>query len=298
MRYDFFDLELILNIATTGSLTQAAVRSCISLQAASERIKKLEQQFETQLLIRQHKGVMLTLAGHTLKQQAQQLLQQQQELEREMHPFRKHSLEHVVLWCNSSAQSEYLPKLLPQYLCDHPQFKIELHEAESSEIVKALRHGTARLALVSSFVNTQALQTHCFADDPLVLVCPNFHPLATATELSLDEVLHYDFIGLKTHHSLQQVIDQQATLLGRQIQYRLRLPNFTAIVEVVAKGIGVAILPARAVQKLHVEFDFKSIPLSEHWANRQLLVAALDFQKLSKTEQIFAEFLISTSCET
>jgi DNA-binding transcriptional LysR family regulator len=42
MRLDFFDLQLFINILSTGSLTKGAGRSAISLQAASERIKKLE----------------------------------------------------------------------------------------------------------------------------------------------------------------------------------------------------------------------------------------------------------------
>ena len=42
MRLDFFDLQLFINILSTGSLTKGAERSAISLQAASERIKKLQ----------------------------------------------------------------------------------------------------------------------------------------------------------------------------------------------------------------------------------------------------------------
>jgi molybdenum-dependent DNA-binding transcriptional regulator ModE len=40
MRLEVFDLELVLQIAKTGSLTQAAQQAAISLQAASERLKK------------------------------------------------------------------------------------------------------------------------------------------------------------------------------------------------------------------------------------------------------------------
>ena len=51
MRLDFFDLQLFINIVDTGSLTKGAERSSISLQAASERIKKLEQHYTTRLLL-------------------------------------------------------------------------------------------------------------------------------------------------------------------------------------------------------------------------------------------------------
>ena len=112
MRFDFFDLQLVLHIVSTGSLTKGADRSAISLQAASERIKKLEQYFETPLFIRQTTGVELTTAGHAFVEHARQLLVQKDQLEQEMQRFRHPTSESLTLWCNSSAQSEYLPPLL------------------------------------------------------------------------------------------------------------------------------------------------------------------------------------------
>ncbi|WP_343598462.1 LysR family transcriptional regulator [Acinetobacter sp.] len=293
MRLDFFDLQLILNIVATGSLTKGADCSAISLQATSERIKKLEQYFDTPLFIRHHSGVKLTPAGQVLIQHAQQLRKQRQQLEQDMQRFRAHSTEQLILWCNSSAQSEYLPMLLPQYLLQHPQLSIDLHEAESSEIVTALCDGKALLGLVSNFFNTQNLQTRLFADDPLVLICPIQHPLTQQNQIELADALHYDFIGLKSHHSLQRAIEHQAQLLGFNIQYRLRLPDFSAIAEVVTKGIGVAIVPARAAMRLQSDYAFTSVPLKGAWANRQLLLVTPDFQQLPDNYQQFAHFLVS-----
>ena len=120
MRLDFFDLQLFINILSTGSLTKGAERSAISLQAASERIKKLEQHFEVSLFTRHATGVKATLAGQTFAEHAQHLLQQQQQLQQAMLPFahsatsnEQRATSNIILWCNSSAQSEYLPHLLP-----------------------------------------------------------------------------------------------------------------------------------------------------------------------------------------
>ena len=85
MRFDFFDLHLFLNIVDTGSLTKGAERSAISLQAASERIKKLEQQFSTTLFTRHALGVKLTVAGQVFTEQAQRLIQQEQQLQQELY---------------------------------------------------------------------------------------------------------------------------------------------------------------------------------------------------------------------
>lgn len=292
MRLDFFDLQLFLHIVQTGSLTKGAKCSAISLQAASERIKKIEQQFQVSLFTRHATGIEPTLAGQRFAEHAQQLLQQKQQLQQAMLPFA--SVQHTLmeLWCNSSAQSEYLPALLPQYLMQNPHIQIDLKEAESSEIIHALQHGTAKLGLVSNFFNTQHLQTLVFADDPLVMICPLNHPLTEKQSLHLKDALDYAFVGLMQYHSLQQSIEAQAKKVGLPIQYRLRLPNFSAMAQVVSNGVGIAIMPKRAAQRLAPHYAFQQIALLGDWANRQLLLAAKNFDQLPANYQHFSQFLI------
>ena len=293
MRLDFFDLHLFLNIVDTGSLTQGAERSSISLQAASERIKKLEQHYATTLFIRHASGVKLTIAGQTFAEQALLLVQQRKQLEQAMSPYAEGLTAQMSLWCNSSAQSEYLPALLPQYLVENPHVHIDLKEAESNDIIQAIEKGSAKLGLISSFFNSQQLQTLDFFDDPLVLICPTDHPLKIHTELKLIDSLNYPFVGLMQYHSLQQSIETQAKLLNCAIQYRLRLPNFTAIAQVVANGVGIAIMPKRAAQRLKPQYAFHQIELTGEWAKRQLLLAAQNFDQLPTTYQHFVQFLLS-----
>ena len=293
MRLDLFDLQLILNIVDTGSLTKGAERSAISLQACSERIKKLEQRYAVSLFTRHANGVKLTLAGQTLTEHAQQILKQGRLLEQAMAPFAAGLSSSMVLWCNSSAQSEYLPLLLPQYLLQNPNVQIELKEAESNEIVAAIEQGTAQLGLISGFFKSSQLQTLEFADDPLVLICAPSHELSGHAAMALAETLSYPFVGLMQYHSLQQSIETQARLLNCNIQYRLRLPNFAAIAQVVANGVGVAIMPKRAALRLQSIYDFDYIDLTGAWANRKLLLTAQNFDDLPVSYQHFSQFLIS-----
>ncbi|PUR01267.1 transcriptional regulator [Acinetobacter schindleri] len=293
MRLDLFDLQLFLNIVETGSLTRGAEYSSISLQAASERIKKLEQHYQVNLFIRHSGGVKLTFAGQVFAEHAQAILQQGQQLSRAMAVFSEGQHSNISLWCNSSAQSEYLPLLLPQYLVNNPNIQIDLKEAESNDIIAALTNGTAKLGLISSFFATPQLQTLEFSDDPLVLICPEQHDLSTGKALKLGDCLNYPFVGLMQYHSLQQSIETQARLLHCEIQYRLRLPNFAAIAQVVANGVGIAIMP----QRLAKLYSFKQIQLSGDWANRKLLLAAKNFDELSAAYQHFSQFLLSAEIQ-
>ena len=293
MRLDFFDLQLFLNIVDTGSLTRGAERSAISLQAASERIKKLEQYYKTHLFTRHANGVKLTLAGQTFAEQALLLIQQAKKLEQVMSPYAKGMTAQMTLWCNSSAQSEYLPILLPQYLVENPHVQIDLQEAESREIIQSIEKGTAKLGLISNFFHHSALQTLEFSDDPLVLICPPLHELKNKQQLNLVDILHYPFVGLMQYHSLQQSIETQAKLLNCAIQYRLRLPNFAAIAQVVANGVGIAIMPKRAARRLNTLYHFHQIELVGEWANRKLLLTAKNFDELPLSYQHFSQFLLA-----
>lgn len=293
MRLDIFDLQLVLYVAETGSLTKGAERAAISLQACSERIKKLEHLYATHLFTRHASGVKLTLAGQTFIEHAQLILQQTKQLQHAMAPFAQGMNSNITLWCNSTSQSEYLPILLPQYLIENPNIQVHLKEAESNLIVHAIEQNTAQLGLISSFFKSNSLQTLEFADDPLVLICPIQHELSHHHQLNLAEILSYPFVGLMQYQSLQQSIENQAKSLGYQIQYRLRLPNFAAIAQVVANGVGIAIIPKRAAIRHCQHYTFQQIELMGEWANRKLLLTAKNFDDLPLAYRHFAQFLMS-----
>lgn len=293
MRLDFFDLALFLHIVESGSLTRGAERSAISLQAASERIKKLEQHYQVSLFSRHASGVKLTLAGQSFAEHAQSLLNDYRCLEQQMQHFSSGQHSKICIWCNSSAQSEYLPQLIPQYLNDNPQIQLDFKEAESSDIIQALTQAHAELGIVSSFFDVQHLQTLPLCDDPLVLICPKQHQLAQQHCMELSDALPFAFVGLMPYHSLQQSIEAQAKALDAVIHYRLRLPNFAAIAQVVSDGVGIEIMPKRAARRYAKQFEFHCIELKGAWANRQLHIAARDFEQLSLPYQHLTQFLLS-----
>lgn len=57
MHFDLADLRLFIHISEAPSMTQAARKSFISTAAASNRIKKLEEQVGIRLLYLTRKGL-------------------------------------------------------------------------------------------------------------------------------------------------------------------------------------------------------------------------------------------------
>jgi DNA-binding transcriptional LysR family regulator len=280
MHFDFTDLRLYLNILDTGNITAGAARSHLSLAAASARIRAMESSLGIDFLERGRRGVTPTPAGKALAQHARVLLQQAERLQQDLADYAKGVKGQVRLLCNTTAITEYLPELLADFLCEHPNLDIDLQELPSTRITHALRQGAADLGIVSDAVDTEDLQTRPFRDDPLVLIMPRDHPLADAGSVSFSDTLHHDYVGLNANSAMAVYLEEQALHTGVRLQIRIRADGFDGVMRMVTRGAGLAIVPLAAVERWCGETSFKSLALQEPWAQRKLLLCARDFAVL------------------
>lgn len=279
MHFDLTDLRLYLHILDSGNITAGAARSHLSLAAASARIRAMEASLGTEFLERGRRGVTPTPAGKALAQHARVLLQQADRLQQDLAEYARGVKGQVRLLCNTTALSEYLPEVLADFLREHPNLDIDLQELPSARITHALRQGAADLGIVSDAIDTTDLQTRAFRDDPLVLILPLEHPLSDATEVSFSDALRHDFVGLHADSALAVYLEEQALHSGSRMQIRIRADGFDGVMRMVARGAGLGIVPLAAVQRAAPQ-TFKSLPMSEAWARRKLLLCARDFSTL------------------
>jgi DNA-binding transcriptional LysR family regulator len=279
MHFDLIDLRLYLHTLDTGNITAGAGRSHLSLAAASARIRAMEASLGIELLARGRRGVTPTAAGKALARHARLLLQQADHLQQDLAEYAKGIKGQVRLLCNTTALTEYLPELLADFLCEHPNLEIDLQELPSLRITQALRQGTADLGIISDAVDTHGLQTLPFRDDPLVLILPLEHPLANKTVSFIDSLSH-DYVGLAAHSALASYLEEQALHAGFRLQTRVRAEGFEGVIRMVARGAGLGIVPQAALDRWPLQRAFTAQPLQEGWACRQLLLCARSFEQL------------------
>ncbi|UCP08961.1 LysR family transcriptional regulator [Pseudomonas sp. MM213] len=280
MHFDLTDLRLYLNILDTGNITAGAARSHLSLAAASARIRAMEASLGIDFLERGRRGVTPTSAGKALAQHARLLLQHADRMQQDLAEYAKGVKGQVRLLCNTTAITEYLPEVLADFLCRHPNLDIDLQELPSLRIVHALHQGAADLGIVSDAVDTHALETQPFRDDPLVLIMPLGHPLADGATPSFSETLHHDYVGLSANSALAVYLEEQALHAGMRMQIRIRAEGFDGVIRMVARGAGLAIVPLAAIERRAVDQPFKHVALQEAWAQRKLLLCAPSFAGL------------------
>jgi DNA-binding transcriptional LysR family regulator len=290
MHFDLTDLKLFLHVLEAGNITAGASRSHLSLASASARIRGLETSLGIALLERGRRGVTPTAAGKALAQHARLILQQVERMQADLTDYAHGFKGQIRLLCNTSALSEYLPERLAAFLVSHPNIDINLEEHPSLRILHAVRHGTADIGIISNAVDASDLQTRPFCADPLVLITPIDHPLAALTSVRFGQALHYEFVGLSANSAMAIHLEEQALHIGRRLRTRVRAEGYDGVMRMVMGGAGLGIVPLAAVERFHQADRFKSIALSEDWADRRLLLCAPDFDALPE----YAKALVRT----
>ena len=226
MHFDLTDLRLMVRVAEANSLTRGAEASHMSLPAASNRIKHLEESIGTKLLYRTSQGVTLTPPGQAFVHHAQRVLGQIEHLRGDLQEYAKGIKGHVRVYANTTASGEFLPPVLRAYLQSHPDVNIDLRERPSHDIVRAVSEGQVDIGIVAGIARTESLQVIAYRSDHLVLVVPTGHQLAKAKQVDFSDTLAFDHVGPQEgsaiHVFLRQVCDQ----LHRSRKLRIQVGNF------------------------------------------------------------------------
>lgn len=276
MRFDLTDLRLFLCIVEAGSITRGAELANLALPSASGRLRGMEEVAGVTLLERGRRGVSPTPAGSALAHHARLVLAQIDRMRGELGEFAGGMRGRVRILANTAAMTEFLPEVLAPWLAAHPKIDIDLRERQSTDIVAAISGGHADIGIVSDAVDHGALKTLPFAVDRMVVVAPPDSPLAGRRQIAFTETLDQAFVGLGGGSALQDYLSGHAARAGRQIAFRIRMRGFDGLCRMVAAGVGIGIVPETAAARARRLWDIATIPLSDGWAARRLLLCLRD----------------------
>ena len=101
------------------------------------------------------------------------------------------------------------------------------------------------------------------------------------------------FIALHAESSLRHLLNRAAAELGKDINLRIQVTSFDAVCAMVVAGLGISVVPRAAASPYVQSMRLVAIPLSDTWAQRQLILctrsgalhaaAQLLFDHLNKT---------------
>ena len=289
---DFKQLRSFVAVADCGSFTQAAAQLYTSQPTISAHIRQLEEELQQRLFLRTTKSLSITPHGRELYDYAVQVLSLQDRL---LAGWRQG--EHVVSLGVSTIPSAYLlPDLLARFSVLHPDITFDIHQSDSSGVLRALRTGRFDLGLTGMTAPDEDLVFTPLYQDAMVLIAPNTPEFsaAKAQNMPLAALLQSHPLLLRENGSgSQRSADdflRAAGLKTDALHVAARLNDQESIKNLVAAGLGLAIVSAVSVARERDRGDLLLFPLADAARSFYIVTRRHDF--LSPAARQFFDFSV------
>ena len=246
--YPTAQLRAFVEVAAEASFTRAAERLDISQPTASQLVRSLEKRVGAPLFVRGSRRVELTAAGRALLPHAERALTLDAEAEAAVD--RAASVERARLWvaAGEALATYVLPPALADLKHRLPRLEAGVIVGDVARTLSALRSGEADAVLLTEHTAPADLESTVYARGRTVL-------LAAASEPVPDRPLEVADLAERT-----LIVRDPGTVNRREIDGLLErakvrpaglleASSLEAVKRCVEVGLGVAIVPAIAVER-------------------------------------------------
>ena len=292
---DLTSLRLFVAVCETRNIARAAEQQAIVGSPISKRLAALEDTVGTPLLVRRRHGVAPTPAGETLLEHARALLARAAQIERDMAGYAAGVRGHVRVLATQSAIAESLADDVAAFLKapGHQHIRIDMEEAVSTQVLRAVREGSASLGICWDAADLRGLHHWPWRGDRLAVVMPPGHALARRKRLALADTLPYEQVSLPPESAVQVMLQRAAALAGAPIRYRVVAATFDAALRVVRSRLAIAILPAELSAPYAEAFELRVTPLTDAWAQRRFAIACRDPEARTPAARLLVGHLVA-----
>jgi len=246
-------LRLLREFAERGTIAATAAALGYTPSAVSQQLAALEREAGAILLDRTARAAELTDAGRRLVEHAERILAMIEAAEADL------SLAgpagRVTVTAFPTAAVAFGPALVRRVRA-HPGLTLLLRETQREEGLRLVRTGEADVAQVADWSGRQtsadsarpggtgALRYYPLIRDPVVLVLPRGHPAADpARPVDLEKLRDEPWLAAPAGEPSRQAVDRLLASTGGVPQAPWEFEGLSTILSLVARGIGIAVLP-------------------------------------------------------
>ena len=282
-------LRYLESLAETRHFGHAAEACAVSQPALSMQIKDLEDELHLSLVERRKSRIELTEQGEEIARRARTILASV----RDLLDYAKHQ-EGVLsgalkLGAIPSIAPYLLPKALPELQRRFPGLSLQLRETVTENLVHELVTGDLDLILVALPIEDPELETEHLFDDKFILATkaagggPKPPRHASADMLANERLLL-----LEEGHCLRDQALSYCHMLTPEARNSFGASSLATIVQMVASGYGITLLPEMAIEsEVHRRKDISLLRFRAPEPKREV---GLAWRKTSPRKADFKQF--------
>ena len=288
-------LEYFVHVAELGSFTRAADHLRISQPALSRHVRQLEIELRQNLLTRNGRGVTVTEAGRRLLEHGRGILHQVARAREDLDEMRGAPVGHAALGLPPTVGRVLTVTLVDEFRKRFPKASVGIVEGLSVTISEWLASGRIDVGLVYNPSPTPLLETRALVAEPLYLIGPASGRRVTAKmgpPMPLKELPAHGLIIPSRPNSLRMFVESSLADIGARIQVALEIDGIAAILDLVARGHGYAVLSLNAIRRDPLRAHLLPRPIVEPELTTVLAVATSAQRPLTPLARQLVDLLI------
>ena len=246
MKYSLRQLEIFVAISRTESVSRAAEALSLSQSATSTALSELERQFDLQLFDRVGKSLRINETGRQLLPRAVELLDRAHEIEALLQGHA--GFGYMKIGATLTVGNYLATLLVARFLQEHPESRIQLQVHNTSTIVHKIVNHELDLGLIEGDTNHPDIEVHPWIADELVVFSAPDHPLARASNISIEQLLQEPWILREKGSGTRETFDRALRNNHSKLNIRLELEHTEAIKRAVESGLGIGCISRLALK--------------------------------------------------
>jgi len=244
----FKQLKYLCAVAEHRHFSKAAEACHVTQSTLSAGIQELESQLGVTIFERNKKNVLITPLGEKILRQARLLLGNAEDLVAIAQASQAPLSSELRLGVIPTIGPFLLPQMLTDLRRQFPKLKLFLKEGLSADLVGRLQQGELDLVLLALPYPLPDMHTETLFSDEFELLLPPNHPLQNADRVRQQQLLGEKLLLLEEGHCLRDHALEACKLESPQLDLVYQGTSLHTLVEMVANGLGVTLLPELAVK--------------------------------------------------
>lgn len=235
-------LVYFLEVARTGSISEAATRLTVAPSAISRQIAKLESEIGVPLFARHPRGMSLTDSGTRLLAHTRRSEAESATLVDDLRARRTLRTRTITVAATEGFSHALLPGAMAAFRQEHPDVAFRLDIVANEEATRRVVAGEADIALTyTTRLQQHGVQVEGAAVVPVYAIVPLGHELADKEQMDLAELCQFP-LALPARGTLRELFDLAVEVENITCRPVLICNGLAPKYEFVRKGGGLALV--------------------------------------------------------
>ena len=287
-------LAYLVELSGRLNFRAAAEGQFVTQSTLSAGIMELERLLGVQLVERDKRQVRLTAVGEDVAARGRELLAAATDLAEAARSATRPLSGPLRLGAIPTIAPFLLPSVLPALRRAHGELKLYLREDLTNRLLERLREGALDIALIALPFDTGDLYVRELFKDEFAFVAREGDPAVRAKSVALRSIDTGDMLLLEEGHCLRDhAIAACGPRRGRS-ESRVEATSLTTLIQMVAGGLGVTLLPELALQAGILKGTrLVARPFSGAAPSRTLALVARRTSPRRRDADLLADFLVA-----